>query len=66
MGFKGITSKAVTKRRVKEFSKEQGARYFMVAHDFYASFEIAVNKMLEGAVERALKNKRKTVRPIDL
>jgi histone H3/H4 len=52
-----IISKSRTKAAVKKVN---------VSGDLYAALDKAVREMLKAAEERALGNKRKTLRPVDL
>ena len=52
-----IISKSRTKAAVKKVN---------VSGDFYGALDQAVRGMLRSAEERALGNKRKTLRPVDL
>jgi hypothetical protein len=52
-----LISKSRTKASVKKCN---------VSGDFYAAFDAAARNLLKGAEERALANKRKTLRPQDL
>ena len=52
-----IISKSRTKDAVKKCN---------VSSDFYAALDVAVRKLISGAEQRALENKRKTLRPQDL
>lgn len=52
-----IISKSRTKAAVKKVN---------VSGDFYGALDKAVRDMLKSAEERALGNKRKTLRPVDL
>ncbi len=52
-----IISKSRTKDAVKKCN---------VSSDFYAALDAAVRRMISGAEQRALENKRKTLRPQDL
>lgn len=52
-----LISKSRTKASVKRCN---------VSGDFYAAFDKAARGLLKGAEERALANKRKTLRPQDL
>lgn len=52
-----IISKSRTKAAVKKVN---------VSGDFYGALDKAVRAMLKSAEERALGNKRKTLRPVDL
>ena len=52
-----IISKSRTKAAVKKVN---------VSGDFYGALDQAVRGMLRNAEERALGNKRKTLRPVDL
>jgi hypothetical protein len=52
-----LISKSRTKASVKRCN---------VSGDFYAAFDKAARELLKVAEERALGNKRKTLRPVDL
>ena len=52
-----LISKSRTKASVKKCN---------VSGDFYSAFDAAARNLLKGAEERALANKRKTLRPQDL
>ena len=52
-----IISKSRTKAAVKRCN---------VSGDFYGAFDAAARGLLKGAEERAIANKRKTLRPQDL
>jgi histone H3/H4 len=52
-----IISKSRTKAAVKRCN---------VSGDFYGAFDAAAREMLKKAEERAIGNKRKTLRPADL
>jgi histone H3/H4 len=52
-----IISKSRTKAAVKKVN---------VSGDFYGALDKAVRDLLKSAEERALGNKRKTLRPVDL
>jgi len=52
-----IISKSRTKAAVKKVN---------VSGDFYGALDKAVRDMLRAAEERALGNKRRTIRPVDL
>ena len=52
-----IISKSRTKAAVKKVN---------VSGDFYGALDKAVRELLKSAEERALGNKRKTLRPVDL
>jgi hypothetical protein len=52
-----IISKARTKAAVRKCN---------VGGDFYGALDAAVREMIKGAEQRALGNKRKTLKPVDL
>lgn len=52
-----IISKSRTKSAVKECN---------VSSEFYAALDIAVRELIKTAEQRALENKRKTLKPCDL
>jgi len=63
---RGRASKApaelvISKSRVKALTKKCN-----VGGDFYGALDAAVRKMVASAEERALGNKRKTLKPVDI
>ena len=60
-GSKAPAELVISKSRVKALTKKCN-----VGGDFYGALDGAVRKMVASAEERALGNKRKTLKPVDL
>ncbi len=58
---RGPAELIISKSRVKA-----AARKCNVGGDFYAALDKVVREMIKGAEERAVGNKRKTLKPVDL
>lgn len=60
-GKKAPTELIISKSRVKAATKKCN-----VGGEFYGALDAAVRKIIAGAEERAIANKRKTLKPADI